>query len=44
MRRMEHVARTGAKRNVYKILFGKLDGKTLERPRHIWTNNIKIDA
>jgi hypothetical protein len=32
MRRMEHVALMEAKRNVYKILFVKLDGKTLERP------------
>ena len=41
---MEHVARRGEKRNGYKILFGKLDGKTLERPRRMWTNDIKIDT
>jgi hypothetical protein len=31
-RRMEHVARMEAKRNAYKMLFVKLDGKKLERP------------
>jgi len=39
---MEHVALMEAKRNAYKILFWKLDGKTLERPEHMWTNDIKI--
>jgi hypothetical protein len=29
---MEHLALMEANRNAYKILFVKLDGKTLERP------------
>jgi hypothetical protein len=34
----------GEKRNVYRILIGKPEGKrTLGRPRHRWVNNIKID-
>jgi hypothetical protein len=32
------------KRNIYKILVGKPDGKrSLERPRRRWVNNINID-
>jgi hypothetical protein len=31
-------------RNVYKILVGKLEGKSpLGRPRHIWDDNIGMD-
>ena len=41
---MELVALMEAKRNAYKILFGKFDGKILERPRHKRTNDIKIDT
>jgi hypothetical protein len=39
-----HVARMGEKRNVYRFLVGKLEGKRpLGRPRCEWINNIKID-
>jgi hypothetical protein len=39
-----HVARMGAKRNPYKILVGKPDGKRLlGRKRHRWVDNIKMD-
>jgi len=41
---MKHVALTEVKRNAYKILFGKFDGKTLERPRRMRTNDIEIDT
>jgi hypothetical protein len=44
MRRAGHVARVG-KRGAYRVLGGKPDGKTpLERPRHRWEHNIKIDV
>jgi hypothetical protein len=34
----------GEKRNVYKILVGKPEGKRpLGRPRSRWVNNIKMD-
>jgi hypothetical protein len=34
----------GKKRNVYRSLIGKLEGKRpLGRPRHRWIDNIKID-
>jgi hypothetical protein len=34
----------GEKRNAYRILVGKLEGKKpLERPRRRWVDNIKID-
>jgi hypothetical protein len=34
----------GAKRNAYKILVGKPEGKRpLGRPRRRWVDNIKID-
>jgi hypothetical protein len=34
----------GDKRNVYRILVGKPEGKSpLERPRRKWVDNIKID-
>jgi hypothetical protein len=39
-----HVARMGEKRNAYRILVGKPEGKrSLRRPRHRWVDNIKID-
>jgi hypothetical protein len=39
-----HVARTGAKRNAYRILVGKPEGKRpLRRPRHRWEDNITMD-
>jgi hypothetical protein len=34
----------GDKRNAYRILVGKPDGKRrLGRPRRRWVNNVKID-
>jgi hypothetical protein len=39
-----HAARIGEKRNVYRILVGKLEGKRpLGRPRRRWLDNIEID-
>jgi hypothetical protein len=39
-----HIARIGEKRNSYKILVGKPEGKnTLGRPRRRWVNNIRMD-
>jgi hypothetical protein len=39
-----HVARKGEKRNTYRILVGKPEGKRpLGTPRRRWVNNIKID-
>jgi hypothetical protein len=44
MRWAGHVARMGEKRNVYRLLVGKPDGKRpLGRPRRRWMNNIKMD-
>jgi hypothetical protein len=44
MRLAGDVARTGAKKNAYRILVGKPDGKRpLGRPRRRWVDNIKID-
>jgi hypothetical protein len=44
MRSVRHVARIGEKRNVYKLLVGKPEGKRpLGRPRRRWVDNIKID-
>jgi hypothetical protein len=44
MRWAVHVARVGEKRNIYRILVGKPEGKRpLGRPRRMWVNNIKID-
>jgi hypothetical protein len=37
-------ARTGEKRNVYRLLVGKPEGKRpLGRPKRMWIDNIKID-
>jgi hypothetical protein len=34
----------GEKRNAYRILVGKPEGKTqLGRPRYMWVNNIKTE-
>jgi hypothetical protein len=34
----------GKKRNVYRLLVGKPEGKRpLERPRRMWMDNIKMD-
>jgi hypothetical protein len=39
-----HVARMGEKRNAYRILVGKPEGKRpLGRPRCRWVDNIKMD-
>jgi hypothetical protein len=39
-----HVARMEAKRNAYRILVGKPEGKRpLARRRRRWVNNIKMD-
>jgi hypothetical protein len=44
MRWVRHVARMGEKRNVYRLLVGKPEGKRpLGRPRHRWIDNIKTD-
>jgi hypothetical protein len=44
MRWVGHVARMGEKRNVYRLLVGKPEGKRpLGRPRRRWINNIKMD-
>jgi hypothetical protein len=44
MRWAEHVARMGEKRNVYRLLLGKPEGKRpLGRPRPVWISNIKMD-
>jgi hypothetical protein len=38
------VARIGEKRNVYRLLVGKPEGKRpLGRPRRRWMDNIKMD-
>jgi hypothetical protein len=43
MRWTGHVARMGEKRNVYRLLVGKPEGKRpLGRPRHMWIYNIKM--
>jgi hypothetical protein len=39
-----HVARMGTKRNTFRILVGKPEGKRpVGRPRRSWVGNIKID-
>jgi hypothetical protein len=44
MIRAMHVARMGAKRNAYRMMVGKPEGKRpLGRPRHRWVDNIKMD-
>jgi hypothetical protein len=44
MRCAGHVACMGEKRNAYRILVGKPEGRRpLGRPRHRWVDNIKID-
>jgi hypothetical protein len=44
MRWAGHVARMGEKRNVYRLLVGKPEGKIpLRRPRRRWIDNIKMD-
>jgi hypothetical protein len=44
MRWARHVARMGERRNVYRLLVGKTEGKRpLERPRRGWENGIIMD-
>jgi hypothetical protein len=44
MRRAGHVARIGEKRNAYRLLVGKLEGKRpLGRPRRRWVDNIRME-
>jgi hypothetical protein len=44
MRWSGHIARKGEKRNAYRILVGKPQGKRpVGRPRLRWENNIKMD-
>jgi hypothetical protein len=44
MRWAGHVAQMGEKRNVYRSLVGKPEGKRpLGRPRRRWIDNIKMD-
>jgi hypothetical protein len=44
MRWAGHVGRIGDKRNAYRILVGKSEGKRqIERPRRKWVDNIKMD-
>jgi hypothetical protein len=44
MRWAGHIARMAEKRNVYRLLVGKPEGKRpLGRPRRRWIDNIKMD-
>jgi hypothetical protein len=44
MRWAGHVVRMGEKRNAYRILVGKPEGRRpLRRPRRRWMDNIKMD-
>jgi hypothetical protein len=44
MRWAGHIARIGEKRNPYRILVGKPEGKRLlGRPERRWVDNIKMD-
>jgi hypothetical protein len=44
MRWAGHEARMGEKRNAYRVLVGKPEGKRpLERPRRRWVDNIRMD-
>jgi hypothetical protein len=44
MRWVGHLARMGERRNVYRLLVGKPEGKrSIGRPRHRWVDNIKMD-
>jgi hypothetical protein len=39
-----HAARMGVKRNAYRILMGKPEGKRpLGTPRYRWVDNVKMD-
>jgi hypothetical protein len=44
MKRAGHVARMGEKRNTYRLLVGKPEGKRpLGRPRRKWVDNIRMN-
>jgi len=44
MKWLEHVARMGEGRGMYRVLMGKPGGKRpIERPRRRWEDNIKMD-
>jgi hypothetical protein len=44
MRWAGHVARIGEKRNVYRLMVGKPEGKRpVGRPRRKWVDNIRMD-
>jgi hypothetical protein len=44
MRWAAHLAQVGEKRNAYRLLVRKPEGRTpLGRPRHGWLNNIRMD-
>jgi hypothetical protein len=44
MRWAGHVARMGEKRDAYRILVGRFEGRRpLGRPRRRWEDNIKMD-
>jgi hypothetical protein len=44
MRWADHVARMGEKKNAYRLLVGKPEGKRpLGRPRRRWVDNIRMD-
>jgi hypothetical protein len=44
LRWVGHVAQMGEKRNVYRLLVGKPEGRRqLGRPRRRWIDNIKMD-
>jgi hypothetical protein len=44
MRWADHVARIGERRNMYRLLVGKPEGRRpLGRPRHRWLDNIRLD-
>jgi hypothetical protein len=44
MRWTGHVAHTGERRGIYRVLVGKPEGKRpLRRPRCRWEDNIKVD-
>jgi len=44
MRWAGNVARMGEERGVYRVLVGKLEGKShLGRPRRRWVDNIRMD-
>jgi hypothetical protein len=44
MRWVEHVARVGKRRSVYRVLVGKPEGnRPLGRPKPRWEDNIKMN-